>query len=132
MNTRDIGRLGEHFMAYRLESLGFQTSFVDRCGVDFWIKAPGGDIKTLEVKTSMKPGNYGHGLEAYNFTIRDRGADFYAFVAMDKERMMILGKDELSPYRVHRIMPHLFTWQEEFLGLARLTETDQNPLLIAA
>lgn len=126
--TRDVGRLGEMLIGYKLEKAGFETSFVDRCGVDFWIRNPKGVITTLEVKTSSEPGNWGRGQLAYSFTVRDRSADYYAFVALDKEQFIVLGKDELCDYRVHRLTSKAFSEQREAAATRRLAGIEPQQL----
>lgn len=89
-----IGRAGEFFVSYYLTLNYFiECVMVDRQDDDIWIKTPNRRIRTLQVKTSTKPFGTFKGLR-YRFTTRTgHGADFFAFLALDRKCFLIMPSD---------------------------------------
>jgi len=119
--TNKIGRVGEFFVAYVLERHGVECHHVDRFGMDLWCRLPDGRLVTIEVKTCTGTRRSGPRRPAYLFTTNSRTADWYAFVALDIERVLFVPMHEVTAMTL-RIKPHNFTAEgcvesvERFLG----------------
>ncbi len=93
-STHDIGRQGEFFAAYILESHGVECHHVDRKGSDLWCKLPSGLIKTVQVKASRGPRTKdkrpGPSALVYTFShIYTEHCDWFCFVALDKPLLIM-------------------------------------------
>jgi len=110
------GRIGEFFVMYLLEKHGIQCHHVTRFGVDLWCQSHFGDVFTVEVKSSNKNkrGRYAYDIKD------DRIADFYVFVALELETVIVKAAEELPPAVGHQLAPHQFTVQELETGVRRL------------
>ena len=119
--TTKIGRVGEFFVAYVLERHGVECHHVDRFGMDLWCRLPDERLVTVEVKTCTGTRRSGPRRPAYLFTTNSRTADWYAFVALDIERVLFVPMHEVTAMTM-RIKPHNFTAEhcvesvERFLG----------------
>ena len=119
--TNKIGRVGEFFVAYVLERHGVECHHVDRFGMDLWCRLPDGRLVTIEVKTCTGTRRSGPRRPTYLFTTNSRTADWYAFVALDIERVLFVPMHEVTAMTL-RIKPHNFTAEhcvesvERFLG----------------
>ena len=119
--TTKIGRVGEFFVAYVLERHGVECHHVDRFGMDLWCRLPDERLVTVEVKTCTGTRRSGPRRPAYLFTTNSRTADWYAFVALDIERVLFVPMHEVTAMTL-RIKPHNFTAEgcvesvERFLG----------------
>ena len=119
--TNKIGRVGEFFVAYVLERHGVECHHVDRFGMDLWCRLPNEQLVTIEVKTCTNSHRRGNRRPAYLFTTNSRTADWYAFVALDIERVLFVPMHEVTAMTL-RIKPHNFTAEgcvesvERFLG----------------
>ena len=85
-----IGRQGEFLVAYILETYGVEVHHVDRDGADLWCKTQN-TITTVQVKTCSTPqpaSPRSKKYYAFNTTTQSN-ADWYAFVALDRELMLI-------------------------------------------
>lgn len=91
-----IGRAGEFFVSYYLTLNYFiECVMVDRQDDDIWIKTPNRRIRTLQVKTTQKPHGTFKGLK-YRFSTRNgHGADFFAFLALDRKCFLIMPSDKV-------------------------------------
>ena len=119
--TNKIGRVGEFFVAYVLERHGVECHHVDRFGMDLWCRLPNEQLVTVEVKTSTGARRRGAHLPAYFFSTNSRNADWYAFVALDIERVLFVPMNEVTAVTL-RIKPYDFIEErcvesvERFLG----------------
>jgi len=116
-NASAIGRIGEFFVMYVLEKYGIQCHHVTRFGVDLWCQSHFGDVFTVEVKSSNKNKR---GRYAYNINGK-RVADFYVFVALELETLIVRATEELPSAEGHQFAPHQFTVQELETGVKRLS-----------
>jgi len=89
-NRHEIGRRGEFLAAYILESHGIECHHVDRDGADLWCKVQG-TIVTLEVKSASTPRLQNNDVvtPSYNFNVRNTLADWYGFVALDRQLLLL-------------------------------------------
>lgn len=110
----ETGRLGEYLTAYILEREGIACSVVDRRGTDMWCERPDGSHFRLEVKTAEAPCHRGKGAFSYSFQVRRREADWYAFVALDLEKLLIRPRSWLRPYTTHRLSTLVFEEERGF------------------
>jgi hypothetical protein len=110
------GRIGEFFVMYLLEKHGIQCHHVTRFGVDLWCQSHLGDVFTVEVKSSNK-----NKRGRYAYDIKDeRIADFYVFVALELETIIVRAAEELPTAVGHQLAPHQFNTQELISGIQRL------------
>ena len=110
LTANATGRCGENLVAYYLERAGIQCTVVDRRGVDLWCRTAAGSLFQLEVKTATTsaPRRVGGPGSVYSFEIRTRECDWYAFVALDTEMLLIKHIDDIRPYRSQKIETHYF------------------------
>ena len=109
----DVGRAGEFLVMSRLSLLGYYAVHSDSYSDDIWIKLPDGSLLTIQVKTVSEhkrrgPIN-GH---KYMFCCKGTSADFYALVALDKQRILYY---TLQQFRTKTLRIHCdkFTEQAE-------------------
>jgi hypothetical protein len=108
-NTYISGASGELLTAYVLTRVGLHATLVDAKGPDIWCRTQDGSIFTVEVKTAIAPTPRGVGKpRSYSFQVPDRQADIFAFVALDKERVLFKLPDSLPTYTTVRINPEEF------------------------
>jgi DNA-binding protein Fis len=77
---------------YVLERAGIECHHVDRSGVDLWCQSNNNDMFTLQVKAA-NPSKIAEGrsLTRYYYNLRTpKVADFYMFVALDIEKVIIM------------------------------------------
>jgi len=109
-NNTDLGRQGEFLAAYILETHGVEVHHVDRVGADLWCRTPNG-IVTIQVKTTAKPKPTNERSQPYySFSAKFSDANFYAFVALDRELLIIKPNDPeiIKPttrFAVHEFNP---------------------------
>jgi hypothetical protein len=85
----DIGRAGEFLAAYILETHGIEVHHVDRAGADLWCKVQG-SILTVQVKASQATAKTNdRSTQYYSFMTRNLAADWYCFVALDRELLIM-------------------------------------------
>lgn len=86
----DTGRRGEFLAAYILETYGIEVHHVDRAGADLWCKV-NDKIFTVQVKCAAGPegGNRSSKMFNYRFLIRSISADWFAFVALDRQLLIV-------------------------------------------
>ena len=88
-NKADIGRAGEFLAAYILETHGIEVHHVDRAGADLWCKVQG-SIITVQVKACQAPSqNNERSFLYYTYSTRNPVADWYCFVALDRELLLV-------------------------------------------
>jgi hypothetical protein len=89
-NKADIGRAGEFLAAYILETHGIEVHHVDRAGADLWCKVQG-SIITVQVKAcqQVRSTNSHTSVPYYTYSTRNPVADWYAFVALDRELLLM-------------------------------------------
>jgi len=78
-SPKQVGRVGEHYVAYLLESVGLETLRVDGTGCDLHVTTNSGRVMRVEVKTcatTMVKKN------VYRFHIGNSNAEVFVFVAM--------------------------------------------------
>ena len=122
-SNRGIGRVGEFFAAFVLEKHGVECHHVDREGSDLWCKVRD-SIVTVEVKAASQPRDSGGGpskrVPRYNYNTSGNDAQWYCFVAVDLELMLMRPASEVTAKHV-TINPKRFTFEaqeqsiEEFL-----------------
>ena len=98
-SNRDTGRIGEFFAAYVLEKHGVECHHVDREGSDLWCKVRE-SIVTVEVKaaTCARVGGSPDGPKRaprYHFNTSNKDADWYCFVAVDLELLLMRPASEV-------------------------------------
>lgn len=75
--------------AYILETHGIEVHHVDRAGADLWCKVRG-SILTVQVKSCTAPvQNNGRSSLYYTYSTRNPVADWYCFVALDRELLLM-------------------------------------------
>ena len=92
-SNRGTGLMGEFFAAYVLEKHGVECHHVDREGSDLWCKVRD-SIVTVEVKsaTGARVGGSPGGPKRaprYHFNTSVKDAQWYCFVAVDKELLLM-------------------------------------------
>lgn len=104
----DLGRQGEFLAAYILETHGVEVHHVDRAGADLWCKTHNG-IVTVQVKTCSQPKPTNPRSQPYySFNAQYSDADFYAFVALDRELLIVKANDPEDIKRSTRFAAHEF------------------------
>lgn len=107
VSTESIGRAGEYFTAYVLESRGIRAVHVDVHGHDLWVQTPSGRILTLQVKTAgssdlRPPRTKAPTYRFYAGRGKRYPADLYVFVALELSCLLIedsMAKDREIPAR---------------------------------
>lgn len=104
----DVGRAGEFLAAYILETYGVEVHHVDRAGADLWCKVRG-SIVTVQVKACRraKPSRSSSSIPYYTFFTKTRDADWYCFVAMDRQLVLMRPVPEIVSTTV-RLAPTEF------------------------
>lgn len=94
--------------AYILETHGVEVHHVDRAGADLWCRTPKG-IVTVQVKTCSKPKPTNERSQPYyTFSTQPSDANFYAFVALDRELLIIKTNDPYDTKSTTRFAAHEF------------------------
>ena len=90
VSETDKGRRGEFLAAYILETYGIEVHHVDRAGADLWCKVRD-SIVTVQVKSSSAPSssNKHTSVPYYAFRTQRPNADWYCFVALDRELLLL-------------------------------------------
>lgn len=84
-----IGRAGEYFAAYVLETHGVEVHHVDRSSADLWCMVRG-SLSTVQVKSSRSPRQSGEGRKPrYFYHTPPVVVDWYCFVALDRQLLLI-------------------------------------------
>ena len=86
MSPKQVGRVGEHYVAYLLEARGMETIRVDGTGCDLHVTTSSGRVMRVEVKTCTKS----QGERLYRFHIGKSNAEVFAFVAIFDEPLVRL------------------------------------------
>jgi hypothetical protein len=108
VDKSDIGRQGEFLAAYILETHGVEVHHVDRAGADLWCRTPHG-IVTVQVKARSKPHPTNDRSQPYySFNTNHSDADFFAFVALDRELLLIKHNDPQDKKHTTRFAAHEF------------------------
>ena len=108
MHKSDLGRQGEFLAAYILETHSVEVHHVDRAGADLWCRTPNG-IVTVQVKTCSQPKPTNKRSQSYyTFNTQPSDANFYAFVALDKELLLIKHNDPNTIKSTTRFAAHEF------------------------
>ena len=103
-SNRGIGRVGEFFAAFVLEKHGVECHHVDREGSDLWCKVRE-SIVTVEVKACSCPYKEGgdkpsRRVGRYHYNTTGGGADWYCFVAVDLELILLRPASEVTAKHV--------------------------------
>lgn len=74
---------------------------VNRDGADLWCKVRG-SIITLEVKSASTPRRQNKDVlnPSYNFNVRNRHAEWYGFVALDRQLLILRPRSEVRSQTV--------------------------------
>lgn len=120
-NAAHTGRIGEFFAMYVLERYGIECHHVDRSGVDLWCQSYYEDMFTLQVKAAnlatLKQ-RYKNPVHKYLYSLAtQKVADFYMFIALDEQRVLIKSTEELGSKGSLQINPDKFTEEAEKEGL---------------
>ena len=88
---RHLGRLGEHYALYKLESFGIEAFRVDREDVDIWAKLPNKKLISVQVKSSRRFVEKNRRTH-YRFYFKKQGskyvpADLAVLVGVDNENL---------------------------------------------
>lgn len=86
MQTKQQGRVGEHYVAYLLEAKGLETIRVDGTGCDLHVTLPSNRVMRVEVKTCATAAVE---KSTYRFHIGKSNAEVFAFVAMFDEQPLV-------------------------------------------
>lgn len=87
--SSDIGRAGEFLVMARLSELGYYCVHSDSYSDDIWAKDGEGRMFTIQVKTVTEHKRRGpRSAQKYEFTCKGTSADFYALVALDRQRIL--------------------------------------------
>lgn len=117
ISNQDVGRAGEFLVMSRLSALGYYVVHSDSYSDDVWIKLPDGKLYTIQVKTVTEHKKRGAASgHKYTFTCKASGADFFALVALDKERILFMTHQQFSAQTL-RIHHYKFTEQAEYDSL---------------
>jgi hypothetical protein len=124
-DTSHIGRVGEFFAIYKLEKYGIECHHVDRSGIDLWCQSLDNSLFTVQVKASnichFNQHNKRPAFSGYAYNLRsDHVADFYVFVALDIERMIVKPVEELEGKTQLQLTASDFTREEELEGVSLL------------
>jgi hypothetical protein len=104
----DIGRQGEFLAAYILETHGVEVHHVDRAGADLWCKTNTG-IVTVQVKTCTSPKlSNERSKPAYAFYTPQSTANYFAFVALDRELLILKPNTPHTTKNTTRLAVHEF------------------------
>jgi hypothetical protein len=84
------GRMGEFLASYILETYGIEVHHVDRAGADLWCKAHN-KLFTVQVKAATVPikSNDHTSVAYYNYATRNPNADYFCFVALDRQLLLL-------------------------------------------
>jgi len=120
-----VGRVGEFFAIYKLEKYGIECHHVDRSGVDLWCQSLDKSLFTVQVKSSnichFNQHNKRPNFSGYAFNLRAAHvADFYVFIALDIERMIVRSSADLEGKTQLRLTASDFTREEELEGISLL------------
>ena len=123
--TSHVGRVGEFFAIYKLEKYGIECHHVDRSGIDLWCQSLDNSLFTVQVKSSnichFNQHNKRPAFSGYAYNLRsDHVADFYVFVALDIERLVVKPVGELEGKTQLRLTASDFTREEELEGVSLL------------
>jgi len=94
--------MGEFLAAFLFEQHDIEAVHVDRDDADLWIRLPDGRLATVQVKATAGPMAEDDRRPRYHWTMSARrgrehaDVDFYAFVALDKQLMVVLPRHELQ------------------------------------
>jgi len=124
-NASHIGRVGEFFAVYKLEKYGIECHHVDRSGIDLWCQSLDNSLFTLQVKSAnlchFNKNNERRGISGYSFNLRaEHTADFFMFIALDMERLLVMPAAELEGKNQLRLLPPDFTQEDELDGVSML------------
>lgn len=112
------GRIGECLLTYLLEKCGVECHHVDRSGVDLWCQSRNKDVFTVQVKSA----NVSSSRPKYSFNVATtKTADFYVFVALDLEQVIVKPVSEVTAKTTLRISIGDFTEEESKRGLDLLS-----------
>jgi len=118
-SNRGTGRVGEFFAAFVLEKHGVECHHVDREGSDLWCKVQE-TIVTVEVKAASHARSGGGGpakrVPRYNYNTRGNDAQWYCFVAVDLELMLMRPASAVTTLHTS-IDPGLFTEENQRLSI---------------
>ena len=117
ISNQDVGRSGEFLVMSRLSALGYYVVHSDSYSDDVWIKLPDGKLYTIQVKTVTEHKKRGvRSGQKYTFVCKSSAADFFALVALDRERILFKTHHQFSTQtlRIHR---DKFTEQAEYDSL---------------
>ena len=113
VSRSDVGRSGEFLVMSRLSALGYYTVHSDSYSDDVWVKLPDGKLYTIQVKTATEHKSRGaRSGHKYSYTCISSNADFFALVALDKERILFKTHQQF-PHKTLRIHRDKFTEQAE-------------------
>ena len=94
MHPKQQGRVGEHYVAYLLETEGLETIRVDGTGCDLHVTMPSNRVMRVEVKTCATASAEHN---TYRFHIGKSNAEVFAFVAIFEEPLVRLFLREDAP-----------------------------------
>jgi len=114
------GRRGEFLAAYVLESNGVECHHVDRNGSDLWCRV-NDKVYTIEVKSSSRAARSTKGLRSshYQFHTRVHTADFYCFVALDRQLLLLRPASQITA-KCLRILAEEFNPSNQSMTIAEL------------
>mgnify|MGYP003118464980 FL=1 len=117
-STASKGRIGECLVIYLLEKCGVECHHVDRSGIDLWCQSRNKDVFTVQVKSA----NVNSYRSRYSFNVATtKTADFYVFVALDLEQIIVRSTSEVTVKTTLRIPLNIFTEEESNRALALLS-----------
>jgi hypothetical protein len=109
--------------AYILETHGVEVHHVDRAGADLWCKL-GHGIVTVQVKSCSAPKQVGDkGQSYYTYYTPPSDPDYYAFVALDRELLVIKPNDQDAIKSTTRIMAQEFNATNQRRSIRAMLET---------
>jgi hypothetical protein len=85
-STKQVGRTGEHYVAYFLEAAGLETIRVDGTGCDLHVTTTAGRVMRVEVKTCMTSKDD----VTYRFHRGRSNSEVFAYVAALQEPLVRL------------------------------------------
>ena len=121
------GRIGECLVIYMLEKCGVECHHVDRSGIDLWCQSRNKDVFTVQVKAANKSSDR----PKYPFNVNTtKTADFYVFVALDIEQIIVMSTSEVTDKATLRIPIEDFTEEESNRGLDLLSNFKREDHLL--
>ena len=119
----NTGRQGEFLAAYILETHGIEVHHVDRTGTDLWCKLGHGHV-TDQFKSCSQPKQTNDRSNLYyTFKTQPSDADYYAFVALDRELLVVRVNDHDAIKTTTRLLAYEFNATNQRRSIQDMLQT---------